>query len=297
MCRSLPTVNDSISILLVSAALTLAPISCRASGRVCASIVQLEAIKNVDKIISNSIYILKDNLPFTGTNNIINSIEPVARAPSVPSFSFIEVAATFGICPAAWLSLFVSLLPSSSRFAGAFTICQQLKFSKHFWICLPGYTLAALSVSGSRVRGAGTLVSWLSPAGTFCICLQHSSIALAALVVAVAVVAVASRPRCGCCVCPWSTAWHPLFWFLSTAWICKLPGLAWPGCNKASHFTTSSNCVGRIRAAALRSLKTFLVKCFSFSASRRANQTCLTPLSSLALKIRFSACWHWHYAA
>lgn len=40
----------------------------------CAAIVQLEAIKNVDKIISNSIYILKDNLPFTGTNNIINSI-------------------------------------------------------------------------------------------------------------------------------------------------------------------------------------------------------------------------------
>jgi len=30
------------------------------------TIVQLEAIKNVDKIISNSIYILKDNLPFTG---------------------------------------------------------------------------------------------------------------------------------------------------------------------------------------------------------------------------------------
>lgn len=44
------------------------------SDCLCAAIVQLEAIKNVDKIISNSIYILKDNLPFTGTNNIINSI-------------------------------------------------------------------------------------------------------------------------------------------------------------------------------------------------------------------------------
>jgi len=31
------------------------------------TIVQLEAIKNVDKIISNSIYILKDNLAFTTT--------------------------------------------------------------------------------------------------------------------------------------------------------------------------------------------------------------------------------------
>lgn len=78
---------------------------------------------------------------------------------------------------------------------------------------MPGYTLAALSVSasagphGSR-RGGGTSVSWLPPAGTFCICLQHSSIALAAAATAAAVAAalvvavVASCPRGGARLAP-----------------------------------------------------------------------------------------------
>lgn len=196
----------------------------------CAAIVQLEAIKNVDKIISNSIYILKDNLPFTGTNNIINSINPcppchLAVCVVLP---FIDVVAAFGICPAAQLvvsSPFFSL--SLPRIAGAFTICQQLKFSKHFWICLPGYTLAALSVSAlllSEEAGAEGF--------RFHGCPQRAHFAFASNIHRLPWLLLLLLLSLSLHLAPVEVpAWHPLFWFLSTAWICKLPGLnrAWPG--------------------------------------------------------------------
>lgn len=59
-------------------------------------------------------------------------------------------------------------------------------------------------------------------------------------------------------------------------WLSEAEAETGPGYNKASHFTTSSNCVGRILAAAPRNLFGQMF-CFFFGfflASHRANQTC-----------------------
>lgn len=83
--------------------------------------------------------------------------------------------------------------------------------------------------------GAGGIsVSWLPPAGTFCICLQHSSIALAvAAALVVVVVVVASRPVR--CVSPWrGPPGTHCFDFYPQREYANLqastgPGLSWPG--------------------------------------------------------------------
>lgn len=136
-------------------------------------------------------------------------------------------------------------------------------------------------------RGGGISVSWLPPAGTFCICLQHSSIALAAAVAALVVAVVASRPRGGARLVPTVLIFiHSVNMQIAR----PEPGLACRGGNKASHFTTSSNCVGRILAEAPRCLKTFLAKCFFSLFFGQSNM--LPHLSLLfehQLMIRFSA--------
>lgn len=234
----------------------------------CAAIVQLEAIKNVDKIISNSIYILKDNLPFTGTNNIINSIN--SCSPFCPlclrcvaihrcrcriwNLSCGAARCLFTFLPSlslASLALlqFVSNWNSANifEFVCLATLWPRFQSARFCW---------------ARRRGRRDFGFMAAPSGhilhlppTFIDCLGCCSLLLLLLSLSLHLAPVEGP------------AWHPLFWFLSTAWICKLPGLnrAWPACrggNKASHFTTSSNCVGRILAAAPRCLKTFLAKCF-----------------------------------
>lgn len=92
--------------------------------------------------------------------------------------------------------------------------------------------MAALSVSAlllSGGEGGGISVSWLPPAGTFCICLQHSSIALAATAAAVAaalvVAVVASCPRGGARLAPTVLIFiHSVNMQIAR----PEPGLAWP---------------------------------------------------------------------
>lgn len=269
----------------------------------CAAIVQLEAIKNVDKIISNSIYILKDNLPFTGTNNIINSINLPVLPLCLRCVAIHRCRCRIWNLSCGAARCLFTFLPSLShshrwRFYNLSAIEIQQTFLNLFaWL----HFGRAFSQRASAERGAG------AKGFRFHGCPQRAHFAFASNIHRLLWLMLLLLLSLSLHLAPVEVpAWHPLFWFLSTAWICKLPGLnrAWPACrggNKASHFTTSSNCVGRILAAAPRCLKTFLAKCFFFLCFL-ANQTCCRTSLPFDWWYDFRhEAWrssrhrHWHY--
>lgn len=143
-------------------------------------------------------------MPFTGTNNIINSIN--SCSPFCPlCLRCVAIhrcrCRIWNLSCGAARCLFTFLLPLSPSYRWRFYNLSAIEIQQTFlnlfaWL----HFGRAFSQRASAERGGGgggISVSWLPPAGTFCICLQHSSIALAA-----------ARCCCSCCRCrcilpPW----------------------------------------------------------------------------------------------
>lgn len=257
--------NDSIEVR--SARCLALRLSCAVLS---AAIVQLEAIKNVDKIISNSIYILKDNLAFTGTNNIINNTVLVVASLLLllnsskphPRARFLEPVLrriSFRFLASLALSQFVSNWNSPNIFEFVWPRFQLeplvrvsvswlpsrhiLHFSVPFIDCLGVCPPVACRSCRCRCR------CWLLVAGCRCHCISPAAVWLYVA-----------------CLLPLWQPRHPLFWFLSTAWICKLP---------MKPTATSDQLRGEplhklqlLAEFSARCSKSFLPKCFSTSQSQ-----------------------------